>query len=487
MSHAGVRGRGETTLGKRWRSRTGYRRTIVVGAISAGLLVFGLRPASGSPATPGSAQVPFSNGQAKATAVVTKLAPGVGALELALGSGIAVSELKNDLAQAQAQSFDLGLIGTTLTAEGCREASIGADDLPQPTRVDNRDGDASATSDEAPVAGESMGAGRELASATETPSATAVATSAASSGPAVSIGVGKATAVTEVVDDAARQAHATVELDLTLAGGAAQLSNLRWDALHRTGKDPKAEASFGIGTAELLGAPVPLESFVAVQDAINAGLAETGISVTMPHVERFTTPTDLVRVTPLLITLRDSNLGKTVIGPGLNASREQREQLFIELSAAFCDAAGILLVGDIGLSIVSGTGFVTYAIGGAEAISGEFISEDPFGDPIAPAGPSIGPATGVVPGSVVPSGPGAAPATPGATGADGRPIAEVGPLEELCETVHPFDWPDCSEGAMAPLGLLGLLATTGFAALDWRHQRRRLDTASGAPAAPVGA
>ena len=475
-------------MGNRWLTRTGYRRTIFVGAVSAAMLVIGLRPASGSPTAPESAQVAFSNGQAKATAVVTKLAPGVGALELALGSGIAVSELKNDLAQAQAQSFDLGLIGTTLTSEGCREASFGADDLPQPTRVDNRDGDATAASDEAPVAGEAMGAGRERASATTTPSAAAVATTAASDGPAVSIGGGKATAVTEVIDGAARQAHATVDLDLTLAGGAMQLSNLRWDALHRTGKDPKAEATFDIGTAELLGEPLPLESLTALQDAINAGLAETGISVTMPHVERFTTPTDLVRVTPLLITLRDSNVGKTVIGPGLNASREQREQLFVELSAAFCDAAGILLVGDIGVSIVSGTGFVTYAIGGAEAISGEFISENPFGAPIAPSGGLVTPpASGVSP--LTPSGgPVAPPTAPGGgTAADGQPVVDVGPLEELCETVHPFEWPDCSEGAMAPLGLMGLLATTGVAALDWRHQRRRFDAGPGAPSTPLGA
>jgi hypothetical protein len=27
---------------------------------------------------------------------------------------------------------------------------------------------------------------------------------------------------------------------------------------------------------------------------------------------------------------------------------------------------------------------------------------------------------------------------------------------------------------MAPLGLLGLVATVGMAGLDWRHQRKRL-------------
>jgi hypothetical protein len=35
----------------------------------------------------------------------------------------------------------------------------------------------------------------------------------------------------------------------------------------------------------------------------------------MPRVERFEKPTDLIRVTPLLITLRDSPAGKPPSGP----------------------------------------------------------------------------------------------------------------------------------------------------------------------------
>ena len=459
---------------------------MVVGALSLGLLLVGLRPASGSPTAPAAAQE-FSNGQAKATAIVTKMAPGVGALELALGSGIAVSELKNDLAQAQAQSLDLGLIGTTLTAEGCSDPAFTPDQLPQPVRVDNREGDKSASVDYAPVAGETLGGGRGEAAATKKPSATAVATAAASGGPAVSIGGGKATAVTEVLDGAARQAHATVEADVTLAGGV-ELSGLRWEALHRTGKDAKAEATFDIGTAKLAGVTIPVDDLKAAEEAINTALAETGITITMPRVERFEKPTDLVRITPLLISLRDSNAGKTVLGPALNATRVQREQMFIELSKAICEAAGALLVGDIGVSIASGTGFVTYGIGGAEAISGEFISENPFGAAIAPSGGVVTPpASGVTP-ALTPTAPGAPPTAPGATpGADGQPVADVGPLEELCETVHPFDWPDCSEGAMAPLGMLGLFATTGMAAFDWLHQRRRLGATGSAPSVPAGA
>ncbi|MGI8631299.1 MAG: hypothetical protein ACR2NA_01960, partial [Solirubrobacterales bacterium] len=423
------------------RIAVGYRRTAALALGSLALVLVGLAPAAGTEAASRPAAAPFSNGVAKATAIVTRVAPGVGSLELALGSGIAVSELKNQLAQAQAQSFDLGLIGTTLTAEGCRDAAFTSDDLPQPTRVDNRDGDASATSDELPLGGVTLGAGRESAHATTKPSAGSEATIFASDGPAVSVGGGKATAVTEVVDGAARQARATVQASVTIAG-VVELSGMRWEALHRTGKDPRAQAAFDPGTAELLGVPAPLDSLVQLQAAVNSALAETGITVEMPHVERFEEPTDLVRITPLRITLRDSPLGKTILGPGLNASREQREQLFEELSAAVCDAAGVLLVGDITVGVAAGTGFLVYDIGGAEAISGDFVATDPFGAPIVPpSGAAPTPAGGAASPSFVPGQPGSPGAPASGATAPPQPAASIGPLRELCESVHPFGWP----------------------------------------------
>lgn len=462
------------------RGATGaYRRTVVLGAASIALLLTGLGPATGAPIAP-EQETAFSNGIAKATAQVAKIGPGVGSLELALGSGIAVSELKNQLAQSQAQSFDLGLIGTTLTAESCGgAAALTPDQLPQPTRVDNRKGTTRAETDEVPLAGSNLGAGRELAEATEAPSARAVATTLASAGDAFSLSGGQATAVTEVLDGAARQAHATVDVDLTIAG-LVQLSGLRWDATHRTGSEPMATGTFDIGTATLAGVPIPLESLTQVESVINTALAQTGITIQFPRVERFETPTDLVRVTPLRVTLRDSPAGKATLGPGLNASRAQREQLFNELSAAVCQAAGALLVGDIGVSIASGTGFLVYEIGGAEAISGDFVVENPFGEAIAPVvGAPVAPAGGFASGPGTPAlTPAAAPAAPGASTEGTQRAASIGPLEELCESVHPFSSRSCSEGALAPLGLIGLVATGAVAGLDWRHQRRRASKAA---------
>jgi hypothetical protein len=463
----------------RWAT-SAYHRTALVGLTSIAVLLWGLSGASGQDAGP--ADAAFSNGTAKATAIVARVAPGVGSLELALASGIAVAELKNQLGQAQAQSLDLGLIGTTLTAEGCRDAVITADQLPQPTRVDNRKGDAAASTDEIPIADATFGGGRESARATTQPLASAVSTTAASFGPVVSVRGGRAEAVTEVIDGAARQAHATVDASVEIAGFV-DLTGLHWDALHRTGSEPRAEAVFDIGTARLLGVPVPVESLDDLQVLLNQALAPTGISVQLPRVERFTQPADLVRITPLRIVLKDSPVGQAALGPVLDLTREQRGQLFDELTAQICDAAGALLVGDIGVSIVGGTGFLAVEIGGAEATSGELVIENPFGEPVAPATP-VGPDGPPLPAStpLVPAVAPAIPAAPSTDAAAPKPTASVGPLEELCETIHPFESPSCSEGAMAPLGLLGLVATAAVAGLDWRHQRRRTSIAT-----PAGA
>lgn len=466
------------------RSASGYRRSALAGLASGALLFGGLGPASSQPGE--AAAAPFSNGTANATAIVARVAPGVGSLELAIANGVAVAEITNRLAQAQAQTLDLGLIGTTLGAEGCDggDPTVPPSQLPQPTRVDNRGGDTEATSDEVPVAGSTLGFGRELARATTAPAAAATATSAASFGPVVEVSGGRAQAVTEIVDGAARQARASVEAAVDIAG-IVQLGGLRWDALHRTGSDPRAEGTFDVGTAKVLGVPVPLESLAALETVLNQVLAPSGITISFPKVERFAQPTDLIRVTPLRIVLKDSPIGKTALGPALDLSRAQRGELFDQLAAAYCRTADFLLVGDIGLSVVAGTGFLAVEVGGAEARSADLVLENPFGSAIAPAGaagpaPAL-PATGA-------GGAGPAPAlTPPAVAAPAapatEPVASIGLLEAVCETIHPRGAPGCARGALVPLGLLGLAATAAVAGLDWRHQRRRLAAAPGVAAA----
>ena len=461
----------------------GSGRSRAVAALTAALLVVGATSARPSDAQESAG---VGNGAAKATAVVLKAAPGVGALELGITTGVAVSETTNAFSQSQAQAADLGLIGTTLTSEGCGDATFSQSDLPQPLRVDNRQGDTAESRDEIPFDGTLLGGGRLEASASTTPASRSTATGLGLVlDPLLRIDGGQSIAETTVFPGEGRQAHAVVETSIEIAG-LVKLDGLRWDALHRTGTERVVEGVFEIGRAEVGGLPYPVEELQPAEDAVNTALAFTGVTVDLPEVREFAEPTDLIRVTPLRIILNDSPLGGTILGPILNLTREQREQMFDQLSAAVCDAAGLLLVGDIAVSVVSGTGFFVIEIGGAEAISGEFAVGDAIdlppsaqpppptpGDPSSPSVPA--PSDG---GSDV----GSTPQIPGNEQAadlvSTAPVADIGPLERVCESIHPFDWPSCSQGAAPLAGLIGLLATAAMFGLDWRRQRARSDEAA---------
>ncbi len=218
--------------------------------------------------------------------------------------------------------------------------------------------------------------------------------------------------------------------------------------------------------------PIPLDSLTQIESVVNSILAASGVTITFPKVERFTEPADLIRMTPMRIMLKDSPLGQQLLGPVLNLSRVQREQLFDEIAKSVCQLASVPLLADIGINVVAGSGFLIVEIGGAEAITGELVLESPFGSesPLA-VPPAPGPLPVFVPSAPVSGG------TPGVV----QPVVEVGPLEDHCESAHPLRQTACSKGALLAVGLAGVLGTLAVGALDWRHQRRRRARAEVAP------
>ncbi len=418
------------------------------------------------------------NGTATATAVIARYIPGVGQLSLGVTNGTAITKVTNELAQATSQVTDLGLIGSSLTSESCGEASqISPDQLPQPTFVDNRGGDAEQTRDEYRTDGAPIGAGRMDVSATkQVPTAHARTTAAGLDVPgALQLGGGAADAVTRVLPGKGREAAATVDSSLSIAG-IVDLQDMRWHAIHRTGTDPSASGSFDIGHAEVGGVPFPTDDMDALESALNTALAPSGITVSFPRIQRLLEPNDLIRVTPMQIELRDSPVGKAALGPVLQLSREQRSQLFDSLVKVYCKSAALLLVGDVGLSVASGTGFLTVEIGGVEATSSDLVVGNPFGNSIVPPPSNLPSAPGGA--TVTPSTPpsaGSPPALAGTPSAPAtQPAASSGPLEEVCQSIHP-NHEGCSRGAGTLAGVVGLFATVGVAGADLFRQRRGLD------------
>lgn len=466
------------SAGRRTTPTRAFLPTALVGALCLALTTVatfgGAGRAAAQPGPGGSTA--FANGQAKSHAQVLAVAPGVGNIDFGVASGTSTAEIVNDLAQAQSRTLDLGLVGSSLVGEKC-DGSKGLDpsDLPSPLTVDNREGDASKHENEVPGAESPLAGGRRDVRATKTPSAEAtVSAISAVLGPLATVSGGRAQAIARVVDHDAREAVATTSMDLTIAG-VIDLQGLRWEASHRTGKAGAVDGGFSIEDGSAAGVPLPVGDLAAAQKAINTALAPSGVTIEMPRVEKLAAPNDLVRVTPLRITLRDSPLGKAVAGPGLNLTREQRSQLFDALVGVYCRAAEFLLVGDITLSVASGTGFLVVDLGGAEATSGDLDLRSPFEDlpPFTPPGVPL-PNTSSRGGPTSAGVPGAAGAPPvGAASPVVSTQGDTGPLDTFCESVRPGGGP-CNIGVGVPVGLAGVALTCGVGYLDWWRRRRAL-------------
>lgn len=448
------------------RRRNGFGRTgIAAGATLAVVAVLLFGP--GSATAPAQTAQVVDDGRGLAGASVLSVAPATGALELAVTSGQSRAETSGGLAQSLARSFSLGLIGSSLTAEGCDGADppIDAGQLPQALRIDNRSGGGQLTATELPVFAPVLGVGTEEVSADLTPSARAsVTTGDAVISDLLTLAGGRSDASSTVLGASGREATASVTMDVEIAG-LVRLSGLRWVARHRTGDTPSAEGSFTIGGLELAGTQIPLElpleSLEPVRALVNAALAPLGLVIELPTVERITEPVDLVRVTPLRLLIADTPASPAVQA-ALDLSRDFRSSLFEALVAADCSLASALLVGDVVTGVASGTGALVLTLGGAEATSGDVVEEDLFGDLPGLPGPSaITPGAPTVP--ILPGVP--APAT-----AAGRTSIDRGPSERSCSSTHP-NGPGCSVGAAAVAGVVGTAATTGLALLDFRRRR----------------
>jgi hypothetical protein len=255
-------------------------------------------------------------------------------------------------------------------------------------------------------------------------------------------------------------------MDLDLAG-AIHLKGLQWSAVHRTGAKPDAKGTFSIASGSIGEVPLPISDLDSVSDAINTALAESGISVSFPVVDHITKPNDVIIVSPLIIQIKDSPAGHSVFGPILGASREQRVQLFNTIASRYCQATGALLVGEIAMQIVAGTGFLSVQLGGATATSADLDLFNPFGsnDPLAVV-PDVLAAVTSIPGTLPTlTSTGIVPPTLSA------PPAALTPVRSVCESVSHSKRVGCSRGAAVPVGIIGVLLTAAVGFFDWRRRR----------------
>jgi hypothetical protein len=458
-----------------------WRATVAVATVVAAATAF-------APARADS----FVQGSGSGIATGVKVGPQTGGLTIAVTFGQALADFQGNVGRASARSIDFGILETALTAPGCNglASSVKQSDFPQPLDADSRDpesnkGKWAQQGGNDPAGPLFVAAGHEEVQADPTPVGRASSTVAAFAIPGlISVGAGKATVVSHIVDGVTREVVATVDVSgLDLGGGAVKLSGLHWEAIHRTGKDEAATGEFSIGSLVVGGAKVPIPGggteLATVLAPVNAVLLGFGLSLDPPVLD---VRGGAAALTPLRVRLDHSPFGQAVIAPLVTAAQPVREPLIdLYSEQVSCESPvgsqeipgkvgrAVVLPSDIAISAFTGTGGFIVELGGARATTEGQVYANPFEGGVPPSsveGLSIGApdssdfaATGFTDQSI------GAVSPPGVTAAGPGEAVLASP--SLADSI-----PGNKGGTAAAVGLLGILAVIGVAVADYLRMQR---------------
>ena len=455
------------------------------------------------------AESAFVPGSGTAAARLVRLAPRTASLEFGISGGVARADYQGaSLARAETQTLDLGLIGLVLTTGSCGgDAPLAPDQLPQPLRVDSRQG---AREERRQVAGgDIVGAGNEAVQATPgAASAAEISGAFLRLGDAVSVTRGVSRTEAQLVRGRSRRAGAQVDLDeVVLAGGAVRLAGLHWRADHETGANSRATGGFSVARLEIAGRVLPTDTPAALAAAFEqAGreMAGRGLRLSAPQLTG--TASGGVQVTPLVVSAGGSDSAAPLLGPAVAAAQPVRDGANGLLGG--CNGPGARLSAGIGgaytvvdgvLAGLTGSGGGAVELGGVSVATEGAAFDDPFGfrlpRPVGNGGPALvtDPATapasrdretdedrsGFEPAAGSPAGVASRPpaarqatAPTPAVAADTSSVAVGRPSALRCVTTHPAGGEGCRTGRGAAAGTLAAALVAALFGLDWRRSRR---------------
>ena len=446
-----------------------FRRTLVVAvvwiAVMAGLVVTSSSASGQEPAVEPGLGNSYAQGY--------RVDPRLGRLSFGITYGMALAGHQNTVAVGEARSVDLGVIGTTLAAEGCDggDPTFAKEDQPQPLVVrSTEDG-----SEEGRT--ETEHGVEKRAKASDVPLANAVAVTAATGDPAV-IQIGSTVSeTTSGIVDGTRQARAVTEVsDITFAGGVIVLEGLRWDAVWQSAPGEVAEGSFTIegitAGPQGLKPPRELADGAAGLAQANTVLEPLGFKIEPPTVRK---ESGIAFVDPMRIAVVPSSQREALVGPVFNAAQPYREQVYDALIEADCGNASYLTVGDIAIGSVTGAGSLGIEVGGVTASSDE-LRRTSFLGGLTPFSPSLPPVadtpTGAVDGAL-PTGSPVSGDTPAISPSSGGDASDGGDDDGEERAIADVDLASGSRGGpMVWVGLGGLALLAALAEGDRRKMRR---------------
>lgn len=332
----------------------------------------------------------FLAGYGSARGTALSVGPSRSGFNFTTDFAVSLTDYQNTVARADSRAVDLGAI-----LEGVWEAvDEDMEYAPSKLTTDSRDEDAAEGMERTTLGSDAdspfvAAFGRQYVEAQEDPlsvSETAMGTMAVDG--AFALEGGRSWSRSGIVDEGQREARGRSSLDrLVLGDGDVVIEGLEWEALHRTGAEEQASASFSLGSMTIGGEEVvPAEANEGGADGIaqlfagaNEALAEVGLELHAPEVSQ-NEQTGQVQVSPLIVTMGPSELSKMIAGPlmdGLHPVRKPLTDALLEMSASF---GSVILLFDVATGAFAGGGEIVLEIGGARAVTGFQEYENPFGD-----------------------------------------------------------------------------------------------------------
>ena len=397
----------------------------------------------------------FRNGEAAASAQTFTLNVKQGNANIGFTYGSSIANYRDTTGTADAKALDLGVLSTLFGVEQCdgSPAILNPATFPPSTRTDSTHPTAP-TSRIAEAFQPGLGtngpgplAGTQDATATKQPSSRATTNSERADLYLLAVD-GGATEARTTLSNGVREAYTlSTARELRVFGGLFTFVEPRWEATARTGATTTTTGSFTFERATVLGSPRTPAQAMADLSAFRTGLeqllAPFGVRLELPALE---IDGGRVRVTPMSFKVRDMPWGNKVVAPFLGQVQPWKEALTRQLLDEDCKNESSLLVADVLLGILGGSGSIELDAGGVEAWTADtdFSSPELLGLP----------ADGVV----------ATPATPAEPAPFGAALQDPVSFDEFPLDDLPFDDLSLGDPALDDLGPDGF--TTDEVALD---------------------
>lgn len=360
----------------------------------------------GPTATTAAAQgADFRTGEAEANAQTFTLNIKQGNANIGFTYGRSAAYYRDITGTAEAMGLDLGVLPTLFGEEQCDGSPpvMNPATFPPIARVDSTEANAGA-SRRAEVFVPGLGtrpagaaAGWQDAFATRLPSSRAITESVRIDTGLIILRGGR-TETTARLQNGVREARAVVAADeLRVFGDLFSFREPRWEAVARSGGETLTRGSFTFERATVLGQRRTPEQAMADLAAFKRGLEDLlrplGVKLNLPEV---VVEGGRVRVTPMEFLIEDMPWGAQTIAPFLGNIQPLREVLNAQLLAEDCKNASSLLLLDVVLGILAGSGAVELTAGGVDVMTADTdFSSPPLpelpGDTQRPGTPEVPP------------------------------------------------------------------------------------------------